>query len=79
MCAWAFNAILPFITTIRFDGRFPWREEPLARVCCPDAENPVVFQLTPELKSGGKKKTVAIQPDEFSGEKACSFAESKPR
>jgi uncharacterized repeat protein (TIGR04076 family) len=50
MCAWAFNAILPSITTLRFDGRFPWREEPLARVCCPDADNPVVFQLTPESK-----------------------------
>ena len=50
MCAWAFNAILPFITTLRFDGRFPWCEEPLARACCPDAENPVVFQLTPESR-----------------------------
>ena len=25
MCEWAFNAILPFITTLRFGGRFPWR------------------------------------------------------
>ena len=50
MCAWAFNAILPFITTLRFNGRFPWSEEPKARVCCPDADNPVVFHLTPESK-----------------------------
>jgi len=46
MCAWAFNSILPFITTLRFNGRFPWREEPMARVCCPDADNPVVFQVS---------------------------------
>jgi len=46
MCAWAFNSILPFITTLRFNGRFPWREKPMARVCCPDADNPVVFQVS---------------------------------
>jgi uncharacterized repeat protein (TIGR04076 family) len=32
MCAWAFNAILPFITTLRFNGRFPWCEEPASVV-----------------------------------------------
>ena len=48
MCAWAFNAILPFITTLRFNGSFPWSEEPIAKVCCPDADNPVVFHVTPE-------------------------------
>lgn len=46
MCAWAYNAISPFITALRCDGRFPWREEPVARVCCPDADNPVVYLLT---------------------------------
>jgi uncharacterized repeat protein (TIGR04076 family) len=48
MCAWAFNSILPFVATLRFDGRFPWSEEPIAHVCCPDAENPVVFRLSIE-------------------------------
>jgi uncharacterized repeat protein (TIGR04076 family) len=48
MCAWAFNAILPFVATLRFNGRFPWRDEPTVRVCCPDADNPVVFRLTAE-------------------------------
>jgi len=48
MCSWAFNSILPFVTTLRFGGRFPWKEEPVARVCCPDADNPVVFRLTVE-------------------------------
>jgi uncharacterized repeat protein (TIGR04076 family) len=48
MCAWAYNSIAPFITALRCDGRFPWREEPVARVCCPDADNPVVFLLSVE-------------------------------
>lgn len=46
MCAWAYNSLLPFVTTLRFGGRFPWREEPMARLCCPDADNPVVFKLS---------------------------------
>ena len=51
MCGWAFNSMLPFLATLRFGGRFPWRPEPEARICCPDADNPVVFRLTvePEL------------------------------
>ena len=48
MCGWAFSAILPFIATLRFGGSFPWSEGPVARVCCPDADNPVVFRLTIE-------------------------------
>jgi uncharacterized repeat protein (TIGR04076 family) len=48
MCAWAYNAISPFITALRCDGRFPWRDDPVARVCCPDADNPVVFLLSIE-------------------------------
>ena len=50
MCAWAYNALLPFITTLRFNGRFPWREEPMAHLCCPDADNPVVFNLSIEAE-----------------------------
>lgn len=45
MCGWAWNAMLPFIATLRFDGRFPWRDEPWARLCCPDADNAVVFRV----------------------------------
>lgn len=48
MCSWAYNSIMPFITVLRCNGRFPWKDEPLARVCCPDADNPVVFILRPE-------------------------------
>jgi uncharacterized repeat protein (TIGR04076 family) len=48
MCAWAYNSIQPFITALRCDGRFPWRDDPVARVCCPDADNPVVFRVSIE-------------------------------
>lgn len=48
MCAWAYNSIAPFITVLRCKGRFPWRDEPVVRVCCPDADNPVVFLLSIE-------------------------------
>lgn len=48
MCGWAYNSILPFLATLRFGGRFPWSEEPISRVCCPDADNPVVFRLSVE-------------------------------
>jgi uncharacterized repeat protein (TIGR04076 family) len=45
MCSSAWNSIMPFVTTLRFGGRFPWREEPWVRLCCPDADNPVVFRV----------------------------------
>lgn len=48
MCAWAYNSIQPFITALYCNGRFPWRDDPVARVCCPDADNPVVFQISIE-------------------------------
>jgi uncharacterized repeat protein (TIGR04076 family) len=48
MCAWACNSMLPFIATLTFGGRFPWSGEQTARICCPDADNPVVYRLTIE-------------------------------
>ncbi len=46
MCAWAFQAIFPFLTVLRFGGEFPWEEDKdTAVVCCPDPHNPVVFEL----------------------------------
>ncbi len=45
-CGWAFTAIFPFITVLRFGGKFPWEEDPdTATVCCPDPHNPVVFEI----------------------------------
>jgi uncharacterized repeat protein (TIGR04076 family) len=48
MCSYAYSAINPFITVLRFGGRFPWKDDPVATVCCPDADNPVVFRLSLE-------------------------------
>ena len=47
MCGWAWAAIMPFLTPLRFGASLPWEDEPgTARVCCPDPDNPVVFRLT---------------------------------
>jgi len=46
-CSWALATILPFIATVRFGGDLPWEEEKgVAHVCCPDPDNPVVFEIT---------------------------------
>ncbi len=45
MCGYAYNSICPFITALRFGGRPPWKDDPAVTVCCPDADNPVVFRL----------------------------------
>lgn len=45
-CGWAFAAIFPFITPLRFGGEFPWEaDKDTALVCCPDPHNSVVFEL----------------------------------
>jgi len=45
-CSWAFQSILPFLTVLRFNGKFPWGGEGnKVSVCCPDPANPVVFEL----------------------------------
>jgi uncharacterized repeat protein (TIGR04076 family) len=46
MCSWAYNAIEPFVSALRCGGRFPWSDETVARACCPDADNPVVFRVS---------------------------------
>lgn len=46
ICGWAYAAMLPFLQPLRFGGSFPWEAEGHARVCCPDADNPVVFRLS---------------------------------
>lgn len=46
MCMWAWSALMPFLTPLRFGGALPWEDDPMtARVCCPDPENTVVFRL----------------------------------
>ena len=46
VCHWAAHTLLPFTATLRFGGNLPWESEPgLARVCCPDPDNSVVFEV----------------------------------
>jgi uncharacterized repeat protein (TIGR04076 family) len=48
LCTWAINSMAPFLATLRFGGTFPWAEpgqEDVTEVTCPDAANPVVFEL----------------------------------
>ena len=46
MCPFAFYAMFPFFTVLQFGGSFPWEKDPdRTTVACPDAENPVVFEL----------------------------------
>jgi uncharacterized repeat protein (TIGR04076 family) len=46
LCSWAFYSMFPFAEVLRFGGSFPWEQDPdKAVVACPDADNPVVFEL----------------------------------
>ena len=46
MCSWAFYTLFPFAESLQFGGNFPWEKDPAkAKVVCPDADNPVVFEL----------------------------------
>ena len=46
ICMGAFEVVYPSARVLRFGGSFPWSSEPdVATVACPDAKNPVVFEL----------------------------------
>jgi uncharacterized repeat protein (TIGR04076 family) len=45
ICNWAYLVILPFATALRFGGNIPWEEQGICRVCCPDPNNPVIFEI----------------------------------
>jgi uncharacterized repeat protein (TIGR04076 family) len=46
ICLSAFNAVYPSIRTLMFGGSFPWSSDPdVATAACPDAANPVVFEI----------------------------------
>ena len=46
MCPYAFHTLFPFAQVLLFNGSFPWEKDPdKTTVACPDAENPVVFEL----------------------------------
>jgi len=45
-CSWAYNSLFPFAKVLQFGGSLPWeKDKNKAFVACPDAENPVVFEL----------------------------------
>ena len=46
ICLSAFNALFPATRVLMFGGSFPWSNDPdVASAACPDAANPVVFEL----------------------------------
>jgi len=46
ICLGAFNALYPSARVLMFDGLHPWQSDPdVASAACPDAKNPVVFEL----------------------------------
>ena len=47
MCSWAFYSLFPFVSALQSGGTFPWEKDPdKTTVACPDAESPLVFELT---------------------------------
>lgn len=46
ICLSAFDVLCPSIRTLRYGGTFPWEDNPdVTSIACPDAQNPVVFEL----------------------------------
>ncbi len=46
ICLSAFNALLPNVRVLMFGGSHPWEADPeVTTIACPDAKNPVVFEL----------------------------------
>ena len=46
ICLSAFYALLPNLRVLRYGGSFPWATAlDVTTVACPDAANPVVFEL----------------------------------
>jgi len=46
ICISAFNALLTDLRVLRFGGSFPWESDSdVSTIACPDAKNPVVFEL----------------------------------
>ncbi len=46
MCVWAFYTLFPFVSALQAAGAFPWEaDKDTTTVACPDAGNPVVFEL----------------------------------
>ncbi len=44
-CMIAFETVYPAVKTIRYGGVYPWGESEATRVCCPDFNSPVIFEI----------------------------------
>ena len=46
ICLSAFATLFPYARVLTFGGSFPWESDPdVTTIACPDAANPVVFEL----------------------------------
>jgi len=46
LCPHAVYTVYPGVDVLRFGGTYPWEDDPdTAHLCCPDPNNPVVFEL----------------------------------
>jgi len=46
LCSWAYNSFFPLAKVLQFGGSLPWeKDKNKATAACPDADNPVVFEL----------------------------------
>ncbi len=46
LCLSALDVLFPYARVLSFGGSFPWEDNPdVTTIACPDAENPVVFEL----------------------------------
>lgn len=58
MCSWAFFTLFPFASALQAGGAFHWEKDPdVTTVACPDAENPVVFELRRIKKQAIKNRS----------------------
>ena len=47
ICIHALYSMMPAIFAMLFDAQFPWLKDPDIKThACPDADNPVVFEIT---------------------------------
>lgn len=45
-CYAALMILLPYVYALRYDAKFPWAShEDVITIACPDAENPVTFEI----------------------------------
>lgn len=49
LCHWAYNAMYPVTCIFSYGGALPWGDDPdCTEFCCPDPNNPVVFEIRRE-------------------------------